>query len=282
MGAHRSTNTTPMMMMILPSPLFLLYCLLISFAHTSNAFLVSPGMQPPRQQRRQPRRTRPITPYDPVVTTTTPRTQLPAMTMTILQQEEQHRRHRRRGFSIARTRTTRRNSRRRFDIIAPLFAADAARGDSADATSGGGAGGRRRGVWERLLDTVLSTPKKAVRVRERDDSNSIMDNQNDVDHDATILKTTPQWRVQLLTLTRVGLPSLLAGVVATLTFPAMALFLAGLWNTNPGTMAILSQDSSQFVQNFLTVAGLLFSILVGQTCTLFVYASLLFIVPRSC
>lgn len=74
-------------------------------------------------------------------------------------------------------------------------------------------------------------------------------------------------RVQFVTLVRVGLPSVLTGVVATLTFPAMALFLAGLWNTNPGTLAVLSQDSSQFVQNFLTVAGLLFSILVGQTCT---------------
>jgi hypothetical protein len=166
---------------------------------------------------------------------------------------------------MARTRRTRRNQRR--FVTAPLFAADAARGDSADATIGGAGGRRRRGVWERLIDTVISSPKKTVqRVRDHDDSNRIMD-QNDHDHETTILKTTPQWRVQLLTLTRVGLPSLLAGVIATLTFPAMALFLAGVWNTNPGTMAILSQDSSQFVQNFLTVAGLLFSILVGQTCT---------------
>ena len=34
---------------------------------------------------------------------------------------------------------------------------------------------------------------------------------------------------------------------------------------NAGVFAVLSQDSSQFVQNFLTVTGLLFSILVGQT-----------------
>eukprot|EP00555_Chaetoceros_dichaeta_P007151 CAMPEP_0198261062 /NCGR_PEP_ID=MMETSP1447-20131203/9859_1 /TAXON_ID=420782 /ORGANISM="Chaetoceros dichaeta, Strain CCMP1751" /LENGTH=323 /DNA_ID=CAMNT_0043948863 /DNA_START=460 /DNA_END=1431 /DNA_ORIENTATION=+ len=32
-----------------------------------------------------------------------------------------------------------------------------------------------------------------------------------------------------------------------------------------GVFAVLSQDSSQFVQNFLTVSGLLFSILIGQT-----------------
>ena len=40
--------------------------------------------------------------------------------------------------------------------------------------------------------------------------------------------------------------------------------LATLMN-DAGVFAVLSQDSSQFVQNFLTVSGLLFSILVGQT-----------------
>jgi hypothetical protein len=40
--------------------------------------------------------------------------------------------------------------------------------------------------------------------------------------------------------------------------------LASLFN-DAGVFAVLSQDASQFVQNFLTVAGLLFSILVGQT-----------------
>lgn len=73
-------------------------------------------------------------------------------------------------------------------------------------------------------------------------------------------------RVQLLTLLRVGIPSVGAGIVATLVFPALALALAGNFQ-NPGVFSVLSQDSSQFVQNFLTVAGLLFSILVGQTCT---------------
>jgi len=74
-------------------------------------------------------------------------------------------------------------------------------------------------------------------------------------------------RVSLLTLLRVGIPSILAGVAAYLLFPALALSLATAFN-DPGVFAVLSQDSSQFVQNFLTVAGLLFSILVGQTCEL--------------
>jgi hypothetical protein len=53
-------------------------------------------------------------------------------------------------------------------------------------------------------------------------------------------------------------------VVATLIFPALALFLASTMN-DAGVFTVLSQDSSQFVQNFLSVSSLLFSILVGQT-----------------
>lgn len=68
-----------------------------------------------------------------------------------------------------------------------------------------------------------------------------------------------------LTLLRVGIPSLLSGIVAFLAFPGLALWLCSLFNGDAGVFAVLSQDSSQFVQNFLTVAGLLFSILVGQT-----------------
>ena len=70
--------------------------------------------------------------------------------------------------------------------------------------------------------------------------------------------------VQLVTLLRVGIPSLIAGVASTFLFPFLALFLASVMN-DAGVFAVLSQDSSQFVQNFLTVSGLLFSILVGQT-----------------
>lgn len=67
-----------------------------------------------------------------------------------------------------------------------------------------------------------------------------------------------------LTLIRVFVPSLLAGIGSFLAFPGLSLWLCSFWN-DAGVFAVLSQDSSQFVQNFLTVAGLLFSILVGQT-----------------
>ncbi|GAX29626.1 hypothetical protein FisN_3Lh118 [Fistulifera solaris] len=66
------------------------------------------------------------------------------------------------------------------------------------------------------------------------------------------------------TLLRVGAPSLIIGAVACLTFPALSMMIASLIH-DAGAFTVLSQDSSQFVQNFLNVAGLLFSILVGQT-----------------
>jgi len=79
-----------------------------------------------------------------------------------------------------------------------------------------------------------------------------------------ILSPSDKLGVQLLTLIRVGIPAIFAGVVGMLIFPAMSLFLASILN-DPGVFKVLSLDSSQFVQNYLTVASLLFSILVGQT-----------------
>jgi hypothetical protein len=69
---------------------------------------------------------------------------------------------------------------------------------------------------------------------------------------------------QASTLSRIVVPAVFAAAAAFLVFPPLAIFLATLVN-NAGVFAVLSQDSSQFVQNFLTVGGLLFSILVGQT-----------------
>lgn len=71
-------------------------------------------------------------------------------------------------------------------------------------------------------------------------------------------------KFQIITLIRVGLPSIVTGIAAFFAFPFLALFLASVVN-DAGVFAVLSQDSSQFVQNFLTVSGLLFSILIGQT-----------------
>ena len=72
-------------------------------------------------------------------------------------------------------------------------------------------------------------------------------------------------KFQFWTFLRVSIPSLLAGVVSALLFPAMALTIASGW-AGAGGASVVCRDSSQVVRNCLTVAGLLFSILVGQTC----------------
>jgi len=74
---------------------------------------------------------------------------------------------------------------------------------------------------------------------------------------------------QIKTLLRIALPSIGIGFLAFLTFPVASLFLVqlitGSGSTSAGALTVLSQDSSQFVQNFLNVSSVLFSILVGQT-----------------
>jgi uncharacterized membrane protein len=78
------------------------------------------------------------------------------------------------------------------------------------------------------------------------------------------LPSADRLSTQLKTVIRVFVPSILAGVLGTLLFPGLALGLASMIN-DAGVFAVLSQDSSQFVQNYLSVASLLFSILAGQT-----------------
>ncbi len=82
----------------------------------------------------------------------------------------------------------------------------------------------------------------------------------------SILPDNFQGRLKLgfLTILRVVVPSILAGVAAFIAFPQLSLWLCSLFQ-DQGVFAVLSQDSSQFVQNFLSVSSLLFSILVGQT-----------------
>jgi hypothetical protein len=84
----------------------------------------------------------------------------------------------------------------------------------------------------------------------------------------TIQKESQQPQ-QIRTLLRVGIPAVAAGVVATLLFPSISLFLVSHLISNKdnaaGIFQVLSEDLSQFVQNFLSISSLLFSIIVGQT-----------------
>jgi len=69
---------------------------------------------------------------------------------------------------------------------------------------------------------------------------------------------------QTVTLLRVGVPSFLLAVSAYVSYPPIAIALANLINDS-GVFAVVSQDSSQYIQNVLTTSGLTFSLLVGQT-----------------
>ena len=71
-------------------------------------------------------------------------------------------------------------------------------------------------------------------------------------------------KLGILTFIRIAVPSILAGIISFFIFPGLCLWLGSLF-TESGVFTVLSQDSSQFVQNFLSVSSLLFSILVGQT-----------------
>jgi hypothetical protein len=103
------------------------------------------------------------------------------------------------------------------------------------------------------------------------------DNNNSNDLLSSISKSLPQnnqsqqslsppleLQIQYETIARIILPSALASLGAFFLFPSLALFLSYLINDS-ATFAVLAVDSSQFIQNFLTVTSLTFSILVGQT-----------------
>ena len=90
-------------------------------------------------------------------------------------------------------------------------------------------------------------------------SNDATTNKNDNNTDPPL-----QFQIQVETLSRILVPSFIASFSAFLLFPPLSLGLSYLINDS-ATFAVLSVDSSQFIQNFLTVTGLTFSILVGQT-----------------
>ena len=75
---------------------------------------------------------------------------------------------------------------------------------------------------------------------------------------------------QVRTLLRVGVPSVIAGVVSTAVFPAAARWAATVTNS-ARSFAVLSPAAADYTGQFLGVIGLLYSLLVGQTYS-FVYS----------
>ena len=66
------------------------------------------------------------------------------------------------------------------------------------------------------------------------------------------------------------MPSIIAGVVSTLAFPALARWAATVTNS-ARSFTVLSPAATDFTGQFLSVIGLLYSLLVGQTYS-FVYS----------
>lgn len=58
-------------------------------------------------------------------------------------------------------------------------------------------------------------------------------------------------------------PAVAAGVGALLAFPAICAWMRGTFGV--ATLTVLSGDQGQFIQNFLAVIGILFSLLIGNT-----------------
>ena len=100
---------------------------------------------------------------------------------------------------------------------------------------------------------------------------ALSDDNNDISASSTGL-AIPRWQRfsrQFRTLLRVGFPSAVAGVAATLVFPALTRLACTV--NSAQTFALLTPAATDYTGQFLSVIGLLYSLLVGQTYS-FVYS----------
>jgi len=115
-----------------------------------------------------------------------------------------------------------------------------------------------------VLPTAPATELLRESIQQHSNPDSIWENLASnfisVEEDPALMKDF----VQLVTVLRVGLPSLGMSTLANVLYPSAALWLASVIDDS-GAFAVISQDSSQFIQNILTTSGLVFSLLVGQT-----------------
>ena len=121
-----------------------------------------------------------------------------------------------------------------------------------------------------LMPTTSNTPSKRLQMSNNfietiaNVSSDISPSRRDSIKETGLPSPELGLQIQVETLSRIILPSALASLAAFLLFPSLALYLSYLINDS-ATFAVLAVDSSQFIQNFLTVTSLTFSLLVGQT-----------------
>ena len=70
--------------------------------------------------------------------------------------------------------------------------------------------------------------------------------------------------VQILTVIRTGIPSLLAGAVASFIYPDVSMYIASSIHSKEA-LDVIANDYSQYIQNILTTCGLMFTIMTGYT-----------------
>ena len=97
-------------------------------------------------------------------------------------------------------------------------------------------------VWERLANVFI--------------------NMDDVSLDSDLERVKRYY--ELITVFRVGVPAVVWATGARVVYPYISMALAYGIN-DAGVFAVVSQDSSQYIQNVLTTSGLVFSLLAGQT-----------------
>lgn len=116
------------------------------------------------------------------------------------------------------------------------------------------------------MQTSHQTSQLSSSVTSIPEDESIWEQMARVFHPGDISKDVEATRAytQTVTLLRVGLPSFFLATSAKIAYPTVAITLANMINDS-GVFAVVSQDSSQFIQNVLTTSGLTFGLLVGQT-----------------
>jgi hypothetical protein len=116
-------------------------------------------------------------------------------------------------------------------------------------------------IWERLAFFGVSRQYNIP-------TSSIINNsEDDITQFVTAVATPEQLYdyAQYISVFRVMIPSLGYATITKLIYPSIAMWVVSLIHGDSGVFAVVSQDSSQFIQNICTTSGLAFSILIGQT-----------------
>lgn len=113
-------------------------------------------------------------------------------------------------------------------------------------------------IWEQLATSLILKPTSTF---EEEDDGTYSNRLDLVQERDTLLNYC-----QTVTLLRVIIPSSVAALLAGLVYAPLAVAISHLSAfDHDGVYLVVSQDSSQYIQNILTTCGLMFAIMVGNT-----------------